>query len=164
MKQLTQSQAYYEANKAHTHKEIKHLLLPYITTRLFVYFNHRDPAKRKKTFYANEHRVTYSQCMKGMVPNIVLNKLAGYNALIGMVERLHGKYITAKIYLRPPGTKDFSITCREYDKGKLVLQNDPPFTEDECQVLYYQTKEGRLVIQLEDPGDIDFKKEAEQYL
>jgi hypothetical protein len=157
MKELTQSERYYLANRADNLKEIKFLLTPYISTRLYVYFNHRDPGKRKKTFYANEHRCTYSQCVKGMVPSIILNKMAGYQALINMVEQtIKGKYISAKLYLRPPGSQQFEILCREYFKGELILQNDPPFTGDECQVLYYYTKDGRLIITEKDPALEDF--------
>lgn len=164
MKNLTQAEAYYLANKAFMNKELKFLLTPYISTRLFVYFTHRDASKRKKTFYANEHRVTYSQCIKGMVPNIVLHKLAGYNALLGMVEGLKGRYISAKIFFRPPGVEHFDIMLREYKKGELIFQSDPPFLEDECQVLYYTISQGRLLILEKEPEEqsIDFKTELEK--
>jgi hypothetical protein len=164
MKILSKAEAYYMANRAHTNKELKFLLTPYISTRLFVYFNHKDPAKRKKTFYANEHRVTYSQCLKHLVPHVMLHKLAGYNALVGMVESLKGKYICARIYHRPPGEQLFSIVCREYDRGQLIIQNDPPFTEDECQLLYYSIENGRVMILEKEPEQIDFKSEIEEKL
>lgn len=164
MKQLTQAEAYYLANRAFINKELKFLLTPYISTRLFVYFQHRDPSKRKKTFYANEHRVTYGQCLKYLVPNIVLNKMAGYNALIGMVDSLKGKYICARIYHREPGKQSFDIVCREWNRGELILQNDPPFEVDECQVLYYSVEKGRVIVTEKEPETIDFKSELEKNL
>jgi hypothetical protein len=164
MKILTQAEAYYMANRAHNNKELKFLLTPYISTRLFVYFNHRDPAKRKKTFYANEHRVTYSQCIKQLVPNIILNKQAGFNALVGMVESLKGKYISARIYMREPGKQSFDIVCREWYRGDLILKNDPPFEAEECQVLYYTIENGRVTVHEKEPEKIDFKKEIENNL
>lgn len=159
MKILTQAEAYYMANRAHNNRELKFLLTPYISTRLFVYFNHRDPAKRKKTFYANEHRVTYTQCLKGLVPLIVLKKLDGYNALIGMVDSLKGKYICARIYMRETGKQSFDIVCREWNRGELMIQNDPPFNIDECQVLYYTVENGRVFVHEKEPQPIDFKTE-----
>lgn len=158
MNQTTASEQYYLANKAHIEKELKLLLIPYISTRLYVYFNHGDKNKRKRTFYANEHRCTYSQCLKGMVPHIVLYKQAGYEGLVRMVETLKGKYLTAKLYRREEGEKGFDLLCREYYRGALVGEpNDPPFSADECQVLYFYQKDGRLVITEENPAAIDFK-------
>jgi len=177
MKELTQSVAFYLANRAHTEKELKFLLTPYISTRLYVCFNHQDKNKRKKTFYANEHRVTYSQCLRGFTPNIVLNKLAGYNALVNMIEQdLRGKYIGAKLFYRPPGFSEFDFLLREYNKrGELVprmeipgqmLYPDPPFDESECQVLYYSISNGRVVVHTTQPTEveIDFKKEINDRL
>jgi hypothetical protein len=169
MKKLTQSEALHLAIRAHSEKELKFLLTPYISTRLYVYFNGKDRSKRKKTFYANEHRVTYSQCMKGFAENIVLHKLAGFLGLIRFIEDLKGKYSTAKIYLRPPGISSFDILLREYNaKGEEVpvpdTWPDPPFQEDECQVLYYTIEHGRLIVHEKEPevNTIDFKSELEK--
>jgi hypothetical protein len=164
MQKQTESSAFYRANKAHIEKELKMLLVPWISTRLYIYFNDRNPQKRRRTFYANEHRVTYSQCLSQRVDNIVLHKLAGFLSLVKMAEDLRGKYSTAKIYLRT-SPDDFGTTLREYDKsGKLVADIDHPFTEDECQVLYYTIENGRLVIHEKQPEQIDFKKEIEENL
>lgn len=160
----TESDAWYLENKAHIEKELKMLLVPWISTRLYVYFNDRNPAKRKRTFYANEHRVTYSQCLKERVKDITLHKLAGYLGLVKMAEDLRGKYVTAKIYMRT-GPEGFNAILREYDRsGNLVSFEDHPFTEDQCQVLYYTIEHGRLVLHEKEPEQINFKQEIEQNL
>lgn len=167
MSKIIEAQAYWNANKAHIKKEVKHLLLPFISTRLYVYLNHRDHAKRKKTFYANEHRCTYSQCMAGFVPHIVLHKHAGFQGLVQMAESLGKKALCARIYYRPPGGKDFNITLREWEGGILnpKYQDPPPFGEDEAQVVHYFIKENRLFVSAHPPfEDIDFKKEIDQNL
>jgi hypothetical protein len=160
MVQQTASEQYYLANKAHLEKELKPLLLPYISTRLYVYFNHGERGKRKRTFYANEHRCTYSQCLKGMVPHIALHKHAGYHGLVRMVESLKGKYISAKLFMRGGDATTFETLCREYYQGALVGDpNDPPFDESEARILYYYVKDGRLVISDTDPAEENFKIE-----
>lgn len=164
MQKQTESSALYLANKAHIEKELKMLLVPWISTRLYVYFNDRNPAKRRRTFYANEHRVTYSQCLKQRVESIVLYKYEGYMALIKMAEDLKGKYLTAKIYMRT-GPGEFNTTLREYDRsGSLVASNDHPFAPYECQMLYYTIENGRLLIHEAKPESIDFKTEIEKNL
>jgi hypothetical protein len=159
MQKQTESSVLYRANKAHIEKELKMLLVPWISTRLYVYFKDKNPAKRRRTFYANEHRVTYSQCLNQRVENIVLHKYAGYMSLIKMAEDLKGKYSTAKIYLRT-GPDDFNITLREYDAtGTLVSTNDHPFQPEECQLLFYTIENGRVIIHEKEPEKVDFKNE-----
>jgi hypothetical protein len=158
MSQQTQAARFYLDNKAHTEKELKPLLLPYISTRLYVYFNHKELSKRKRTFYANEHRCTYTQCLRGMVPNITLHKSAGYQGLVDMAASLRTKCITAKLYLRPEGSEGFDVLLWEYYQGELVKQpTEAPFEKEECKLLYYYLKDGRLIVTDTDPASEDFK-------
>ncbi len=149
MNQPTQSTAYYEANKAHLHREIKSLLIPWLTFKLYIKFSDRkrtgEPQK-KRTFYGNEHQCTYDQCFYKKIDRIILRRHKGYNDLIHLVEHtLKGKYLSAKIYMRGDDG-NFDVLCREYFKGGLAQVNDPVLSEDEIRELYFMVQENRLII------------------
>jgi hypothetical protein len=151
--------------RAHLERDIKFLLIPWFSFRAYVQFSGRD--RKKGHFYGNEHQVTYNQCLHRKVPAIVLRKEKGYTDLIHFIEHsIKGKFLSAKIYMREPGCQDFNTLCREYYKGGLnsTTLQDPQLAEDEGFNLYYQVKEGRLMILEEDPNAIDFKAEISENL
>jgi len=156
------------SSRPHDEKNLKLLLIPYLSFRLYVKFQKQHPGNYPnptRTFYSNEFRVTYKQCLFGKVPDIKLFKQAGYQALIDYVENgIKGKYLSAKIYMRDAETGAFDTLCREYYKGGLEKQNDPLLSEDEVQILYYSVKNGKLVIEKTNPNEIDFKSEVNNQL
>jgi hypothetical protein len=166
------NQRFLFQEKYHATKELKGLLIPWLYFRLYVYFK-KDTSGNKGSgvhFYSNEHRCSYNQCLHRRVPQIDLDREAGYNGLVQLIEKgsFRGKYKTAIIYSQSVfGSRNFDLLHREYHNGKLVLstQNDPVFTigdmlvrnpdrqglVSEVQVavkksLYYTIEHGRLVL------------------
>lgn len=39
------------------------------------------------TFYGNEHKCTYNQCLTGKIPTIILDQKQGYQELIRQIEK-----------------------------------------------------------------------------
>lgn len=142
--------------KAHATKDLKFLLLPYLSFRAYVIFTGKE--KKKSHFYGNEHQCTYNQCLFGKIPHIQLRRLKGYTDLVNLIENNYkGKYLTAKIYMRDPQTGQFDILCREYFKGGLQECNDPVIDENEMRTLFYYIKKNYVIITETDPALEDFK-------
>src|SRR5687768_15585203 len=100
-------------SKAKDTNDIKQLLLPWLSFRLYIVF--KQPEKTRRHFYGDEHQCTYNQCLHGKVPNIVLRKCKGYTNLIGLVEKeFKGKYQSAAIYRCSAPGGAFDVLCRRY--------------------------------------------------
>lgn len=132
-----QEKAQLFINTCHSKRNLRGLLIPWLSFRLYVYFkDNKDYANGSKSrhFYGEEQQVTYSQCLNGKVENILLSKQIGYQRLVDLLEKgkFKRKYISAQIYSKSdPFNDNFDILHREYHNGKLVLhsQNDPFFRE-----------------------------------
>ena len=140
-------------DRLHLTKKIHGLLIPWLSFRLYIHFkSSQEYGKDSRChFYGQEQRCTYNQCIHGHVETIILDKLAGYNNLVHLVEKgsFKGKYKTAKIYSRTPGLGKFDILHREYYKGKLNTDTvDDPVLDvaDQHRILYYKIENKRLVI------------------
>lgn len=132
----TDSQKLLFGLKYHDTREICGLLFQYNQFRMYIKFKDTKEygSGKKVHLYGQEHRCTYNQCLHNRVPNIVLDRYQGYHKLVDLLERgtYKGKYNNAKIYSRLPGTDNFDILHREYDKGKLIKDtvNDPVFDHE----------------------------------
>lgn len=153
--------------KAHLTKDVKFLLLPFFSFRMYVCYNSGE--RKKAHYYGNEHQVTYNQLLYQKVPVITLSVKKGYMDLLQMVEHtIKGRYTSAKLYMRAEN-KQFDILCREYYKGQLNENtvNDPVLSDDEGRVLYYNIIRGQVRVYEKDPSamiEIDFKGEVSSHL
>ena len=140
---MTPNKSSFYEQKDNLTGNLKMLLMPYFSFRLFIKFNDRKGQKRH--LYGNEHNCTNHQLQQQKVPFILLDKQKGYTDLINLVEkRWQKKYSAAAIYMRPPGEKTFSILCRRYYDGELEECQDPIITPELNQTLYYHFENHRL--------------------
>lgn len=155
---------------AYVKRDLRLLLIPFFRFRLHIKF-HPAPGNRPwhqntRTFYGHEHDCTYNQCVAGHYPFITMDRCRGYDELVNLVEkRYEGKYVTAKIYGRPPGSVVFSDLHRLYDYGKikkgtvlhngqdLELPNDPVIdAADQYKKLFFKIESGMLIVMEKDPS------------
>jgi hypothetical protein len=156
---------------AHNKRELRLLLIHhnFLSFRAQITFP-GDGKPYKKTFYGNEHRCTYNQCLAGYVPYILLKKQMGYLALIDMIERkFKGQFSYANIYMRTEEIKkNFPVICRQYTSTgeDLELRQDPVLSEDEISIIHFSVNplNRRLLLHGPQPVVIDFKKEVEKNL
>lgn len=149
--------------QAHMTKNLKMLLMPHFSFRLYIRFNN----KRQTHLYGNEHKCTYNQLLARRFECVQLDRLKGYTDLINLIERSYqGKYQYATIYMRTNGTNEFNEVCRQYNtKGELSFVNDPVIDEtNQYLKLFYTIQNGRVEIHTTDPQAIDFKTILNQKL
>lgn len=138
--------------KPHIEQNLHQLLIPFLKFRAYVKFKSLNQYSKHNTchFYAQEQRCTYNQCLHFHVPYIELDRVAGYERLVDLIERRYkGKYLSADIYGRVPGENKFDIIHRRYLKGKLDKEtvNDPVIDiSDVKKLIYYTVERGRLVL------------------
>jgi len=153
----SQDKATLFINKCHITRNLRGLILPWLSFRLYVYFKDSQTygSGSKGHFYGEEQQVTYSQCLNGKVKNIVLSKETGYQRLVDLLEKgkFKRKFISAQLYSKSDRYLDnFDILHREYHNGKLVLssQNDPFFKEG--NMLRMKKDETGIVTEINSPA------------
>jgi hypothetical protein len=145
--------------KFHHTYDLRGLLMPWLRFRAQIVFkpshDHGTSSTRTLTCYGDEHDCTYKQCLAGHVKAIILDRVKGYEALMGYIEgpKCRNKIVSATIYGRSsPDSKLFDLTHRHYDsKGKLVsgdtIVGDPVIEDIErYKQLDYKIDNGLLVI------------------
>lgn len=130
--------------RAHQTRDLKYLLIPYLTFRAYVNFG--GPTRKKTHFYGNEHTCTYNQLLHGHLDKIVLCKAKGYRELVEFIEGLKGKYISAKLYMRTEPRGKFDLLCLEWYKGSFNRHHEPVVSEDEISELYFEIVKGQIII------------------
>jgi hypothetical protein len=105
----------------------------------------------KSHFYGFEEDCTYGQCFHGHADNITLNKLAGYENCIEMIEsKYKGRFKYAAIYQRkhfPEGKFEEVDICRFYKQnGDIRDQQDPVILDSDNKTLHFSTIGGFLYV------------------
>lgn len=142
-------QFYSTEERAHFAQDIKLLLQPYFSFRLYIVFKQADGRPGpKRHFYGNEHQCTYRQLLANKLPSISMDKQKAYTNLIHLIEVTYkGKYIGAKIYGREEGSDQFNILHRDYLRGVLQSSNDPDFSNGSpVYEINYRVKDGRVIV------------------
>lgn len=145
-----QNKAQLFINKCHADRQLRGLLIPWLSFRLYVYFKSSEKygSGSKAHFYGEEQQVTYSQCLNGKVENIFLSKQIGYHRLVDLLEKgkFKRKYVSAQIYSKSdPYVDNFDILHREYHNGKLVLHNhNDPFFRDGTMIRWKKDDAGTV--------------------
>lgn len=139
---------------ARYNNDLRRLLRPWYTFRLFIRFNKPifkkgGGSQNSSHFYGFEESCTYNQCLHGHFKNIVLNKLKGYAECIQLAEEKYkGDYKSATIYSRSvfPGG-DFDVEHRQYGKDGIIEKiNDPVLTETDSQTIFFSNIGGFLML------------------
>lgn len=148
--------------KAHMTRNIKMLLMEHFVFRAYIRFHDRKTVH----LYGNEHKCTYNQLLAGRFPSIVLDREKGYTDLIGLLEGPYrNRYQYATIYMRTPGTSEFDIICRQYDRNGLKDINDPVLPDDQKKIeLTYTIQNGRVLVASFNEEMPDFKTIIQQKL
>jgi hypothetical protein len=149
--------------------EMRHLVGDYVRFRVwFDFYN----GKRRHMLGQEWGTITLAQLINRRVPQIKLDREAGYKDCIGLCEKFHGRYRTAKIYSGYKG--QFDKVHRIYtDKDREPEDIQDPVIDPEKRFFiidYHLNSIGEWELSMaksdvvEEIKTIDFKKEVEQHL
>lgn len=148
-----------------TGKPVKHmrdLVISYLRFR--IWFHWLDG--RKNHMYGQEWSCSLSQVLNRRVPNIELNREAGYIDCLGLAEKYNHRYHTAKIY--SGSNQAFNKVHRIYKKGSTEPEeiHDPVFSDDNrILLLSYRIENNSISVErMKDLIALDFKKEIDDKL
>jgi hypothetical protein len=149
-------------------KTLRELVQDYLRFR--VWFDWQS-GKRTHIYGEEWGNITLSQVRNRRVPQIILNREAGYADCINLCEKYHGQYRTAKIYSGYAGT--FTKLHRVYKFGDRLPADiqDPVITEDKRILVLDYSVEGNVIkvfrtepAKTSEISSIDFKKELQEHL
>lgn len=149
-------------------KEMRHLVGDYVRFRVWFDFY---SGKRRHMLGQEWGTTTIAQLINRRVPQIKLDREAGYKDCLGLCEKFHGRYRTAKIYSGFAG--QYEKVHRIYTAKDIEPQDiqDPVISEKSRIILIDYQFDGAVwklvksnTNKEEEIASIDFKKELEENL